>query len=288
MTLSPDGDGERAQPGPATGARPARHGRVPSARSSTPGCATSSGPSSSTAWRPSSSDLPDDGSLFVSKHKLSPGARLRGPVPGRGGRRRSRGPCRSARGTVAHKAIELASDWQGEPVPLDLVDEAMARLARATTAWATGCARAASVDRAELRGEANERVTKFLECFPPLKSPLAARAREPRPGRALRRPRRAVRARSTSRSARPTGTTAGKVLIDFKTGGFSARRTSTTSASTPCSRPAHRHAAAAARQLLPRSGPAPSRGRDGRAARRHPRPHHRRGGRHGRAAPPRS
>ena len=41
-----------------------------------------------------------------------------------------------ARGSVAHKAIELAIHWKGEPVPLDLVDEAMARLTESDS-WMT-------------------------------------------------------------------------------------------------------------------------------------------------------
>src|SRR5262245_29374191 len=33
-----------------------------------------------------------------------------------------------ARGQVSHKAIQLLLNWRGEPVPVDLVDEALARL----------------------------------------------------------------------------------------------------------------------------------------------------------------
>ena len=35
----------------------------------------------------------------------------------------------TAAGFVAHKAIELAINWRGEPAPAEVVDEAMARLA---------------------------------------------------------------------------------------------------------------------------------------------------------------
>jgi len=34
----------------------------------------------------------------------------------------------TARGSVAHRAIELSIHWRGEAVPLDLVDEAMAKM----------------------------------------------------------------------------------------------------------------------------------------------------------------
>ena len=47
-----------------------------------------------------------------------------------------------ARGAVAHKAIELGIHWKGEPVPLDLVDEALGRLTEADhwlTDWLRTC-----------------------------------------------------------------------------------------------------------------------------------------------------
>jgi hypothetical protein len=75
---------------------------------------------------------------------------------------------RTARGTVAHKAIQLAVNWRGEPEAATLVDEAMALLMDAdasVSAWLGGLPEAT---RAELRSEAVDLVTAFLECFPPL------------------------------------------------------------------------------------------------------------------------
>ena len=75
----------------------------------------------------------------------------------------------TARGTVAHRAIELGIHWRGEANPLELVDEALARLVdetRGPGAWIAGLREA---ERAELRGEVGDLVTKFTECFPPLK-----------------------------------------------------------------------------------------------------------------------
>src|SRR3954451_8650902 len=75
-----------------------------------------------------------------------------------------------ARGSVAHKAIELGIHWRGEGHPLELVDEALARLTERDhwlAEWLRTCSMA---DRAELRSEAGDRVTKFFECFPPLLS----------------------------------------------------------------------------------------------------------------------
>ena len=58
-----------------------------------------------------------------------------------------------ARGAVAHKAIELGIHWKGEANPLDLVDEATARLGRSDH-WLTDwlqTAPMADVGRAAVR-----------------------------------------------------------------------------------------------------------------------------------------
>ena len=72
--------------------------------------------------------LPDGETLWVSKHLLELGARLRGAVPGPGRRRTFAWSPQTARGTVAHKAIELSVSWRGDPSAGELVDEAIARL----------------------------------------------------------------------------------------------------------------------------------------------------------------
>jgi CRISPR/Cas system-associated exonuclease Cas4 (RecB family) len=76
----------------------------------------------------------------------------------------------TVRGQVAHKAIELAVNWRGEPVAGDLVDEAVARLADADVSASRFLGGLVEADRAQLRGEATDLVTKFQECFPPLRS----------------------------------------------------------------------------------------------------------------------
>ncbi|HEX2043078.1 MAG TPA: PD-(D/E)XK nuclease family protein [Acidimicrobiales bacterium] len=78
---------------------------------------------------------------------------------------------RTARGTVAHRALELSVSTRGRLPPLDLVDRAIASLGadhpRGTLRpWLSG---ASDLDVADLRSGANEVVTKFLECWPPLK-----------------------------------------------------------------------------------------------------------------------
>lgn len=76
----------------------------------------------------------------------------------------------AARGTVAHKAIELQANWRGESEPCRLVDEAIARLAEGAGHLATFLRGLSTVELAELRQEAVGFVTAFEDCFPPLKS----------------------------------------------------------------------------------------------------------------------
>ena len=68
-----------------------------------------------------------------------------------------------ARGAIAHKAIELGVHWRREAPPLELVDEAIARLTNAEH-WLTDfLQRATEADLAELRGTAGDKVAKFFE-----------------------------------------------------------------------------------------------------------------------------
>jgi hypothetical protein len=75
----------------------------------------------------------------------------------------------SARGTVAHKAIELGANWRGEADPCRLVDEALARLADDGGSLGAFLRTLSTVELAELRRDAVGFVTAFEECFPPLK-----------------------------------------------------------------------------------------------------------------------
>jgi hypothetical protein len=71
-------------------------------------------------------------------------------------------------GQVAHRAIQLLLSWRGEANPTDLVDEAMARLADEERGIGTWIAGLSPADEADLRGQSVERLTKFMESFPPL------------------------------------------------------------------------------------------------------------------------
>ncbi|HZN15724.1 MAG TPA: PD-(D/E)XK nuclease family protein [Acidimicrobiales bacterium] len=75
-----------------------------------------------------------------------------------------------ARGAIVHRAIQLAPFVSGPSTPLEVVDEAMARIAhdgddRSPAIWLRT---ASPGEVAELRAEATEVVTKFDECFPPI------------------------------------------------------------------------------------------------------------------------
>jgi hypothetical protein len=101
-----------------------------------------------------------------------------------------------------------------------MVDEALARLADGSdglATWLQGCPEA---ERAELRALANERVVTFFECFPPLKSKWVP-VTEGRQRANLLGGRIVLQGRTDLSLGRPIGSTAGKVIIDLKTGGFS-------------------------------------------------------------------
>ena len=124
-----------------------------------------------------------------------------------------------ARGTVAHKAIELGISWRGEPVPTELVDESLARLAQGSDSLGDFLRTCGEADRAELRGQATDRVTTFFECFPPLK-PVWRPVPESKVRVELLDARVVLSGKIDLSMGRANGTTAGKVLIDLKTGGF--------------------------------------------------------------------
>ena len=76
----------------------------------------------------------------------------------------------NVRGTVVHKAIELATNWHGEFTPSDVVDAALDRVSADERVSAAPFVDSLSLsDRAELRSGAIDLYTKFEECFPPLK-----------------------------------------------------------------------------------------------------------------------
>lgn len=124
-----------------------------------------------------------------------------------------------ARGTVAHKALELATFLTSPRPPLEVVDLALERLAAEPEGWGPGpwLAEAGPAEVAEVRSAAVELVTKFEECFPPLKP-----AWRPRFESSLRVPlfsdRVVLGAKVDLALGQAEGTEARVLVIDFKSG----------------------------------------------------------------------
>ncbi|HEX2700596.1 MAG TPA: PD-(D/E)XK nuclease family protein [Acidimicrobiales bacterium] len=124
----------------------------------------------------------------------------------------------TACGTVTHKAIELGATMRRPPGPEDLVDLALDRLA-ADLEWGPGAwlSEAGPVELAELRGAALDRMLKFSDEFPPLK--LSWRPRlESSLSTGLCGDRIWLRGKVDLALGRPHGSTAGVLIVDFKSG----------------------------------------------------------------------
>ncbi|HEX6656665.1 MAG TPA: PD-(D/E)XK nuclease family protein [Ilumatobacter sp.] len=121
-----------------------------------------------------------------------------------------------AGGQVAHRAIQLMLNWRGEPVPADVVDEAIARLADDDTSLGDWIAGLTEADRADLTGVAVEKLIKFLECFPPLDKRAAptteSTVRWPVEGPIV------LSGKVDLTIGRTAGDESRKVIIDLKTG----------------------------------------------------------------------
>jgi hypothetical protein len=124
-----------------------------------------------------------------------------------------------ARGAVAHKAIELSVHVRGDPPPFELVDEALARLAENDSGLGDWLRTVSEIERAELRAEAGERVTKFLECWPPLKARWRP-VTESRIKADLCDGTILLAGKVDLTLGMAQGNAAGKVLVDLKTGAF--------------------------------------------------------------------
>jgi hypothetical protein len=124
-----------------------------------------------------------------------------------------------ARGSIAHKAIELSMHVRLAPVSLQIVDEAIARLAETETGLGEWLAARSEFERAELRASANESVAAFLETWPPLK-PRWRPVTESRVKVELVDGAVVLQGKVDLTLGGGGGTTAGKVLVDLKTGGF--------------------------------------------------------------------
>lgn len=162
--------------------------------------------------------LPDDETLWLSKHAIS-------SVLGCEGKYLAEEELpfgwttATARGVVSHKAIELSVHWRGEPAPGVLVDEALAVLINSNDGVSPYLGRLTEAERAELRSGATERVTMFVECFPPMEARWRP-VTEARLRADLCNDRVVLRGKVDLTVGRADGVRAGKVLLDLKTGGF--------------------------------------------------------------------
>jgi hypothetical protein len=162
--------------------------------------------------------LPEGDTLWVSKHLLSSVHGCEAMFVARDAEEFAWTPA-NARGVVSHKAIELSVSWRGDPAPGLLVDEAIARLIASTGTVSVYLGALGEGERAELHGEAVERVSMFQECFPALE-PRWRPVAESRLRSDLCNDRIVLSGKVDLTVGRAEGVRAGKVLVDLKTGGF--------------------------------------------------------------------
>ena len=157
-----------------------------------------------------------DPPLFLSKHKLSMlhGCETRYVASEQ---ENFEWTVASARGTVAHKAIELWVARRGDPAPMDLVEDAMDRLIADGRNIADWLMSLSEGERAELVGRVNDFVVTFVDTFPPLKRQWAPVA-ESRVRADLCDDRIVLSGTIDLSLGRVRGNQAGKVIIDLKTG----------------------------------------------------------------------
>ena len=155
----------------------------------------------------------DDGQeLFVTKHRIATvldcEAHFLRRMSSNGLLPRRRGRSRTVQSNC--------SSWRGEPSPTELVDEAMARLADEDRGIGSVDCGARQGRRGRRPRASIERVTKFVESFPPLDrraNPVTeAAAQWPISGPIL------LQARVDLMIGKPAGTESRKVIIDLKTG----------------------------------------------------------------------
>jgi CRISPR/Cas system-associated exonuclease Cas4 (RecB family) len=127
----------------------------------------------------------------------------------------------NAKGTIAHRAIELLMSWRGDPTPIDLVDEALSRLADDNSGIGMWVGALSAGDEADVRSQSVDRVTSFVENFPPLskrwRPVMEASVRWPNRGPIT------LAGKVDLLFGKPEGMESRKVIIDLKTGRPHAR-----------------------------------------------------------------
>lgn len=122
-----------------------------------------------------------------------------------------------ARGIVAHKAIEVDVTTRRDWTPLDLIDEAIARLQNEERGVGVLLQTATEAEIDAVRAEANNALLSFQECWPPLDrtwrpaTEVSLRA-ELFDGRIV------LQGKPDLTVGQPHGQVPRKVIVDFKTG----------------------------------------------------------------------
>jgi hypothetical protein len=124
-----------------------------------------------------------------------------------------------ARGTIAHRAIELATSWRGPRTPMLLVDVAIERFVDEGRSLGSWLQDADAATMAEVRGAAAERVTTFEECFPPLQPEWRPKP-ESKVKAYLAGGKVVLQGKVDLTIGMARGLEARKVLLDLKTGSF--------------------------------------------------------------------
>lgn len=125
----------------------------------------------------------------------------------------------AARGTIAHRALQMGAFRADDPSPLGLVDDVIEALVGGDDEWSPGqwLRAAPPQDVAEVRADASAAVTAFQECFPPLKPSWKPRMEFPVRAE-LCADRIRLRSKVDLALGSPRGTEARTLIIDFKTG----------------------------------------------------------------------
>lgn len=122
-----------------------------------------------------------------------------------------------ARGIVAHRAIEIEITSPRQWAPLDLVDEAIARLISEGRSIGEWLAAASEAEIDAVRAEANNAVVAYQECFPRLERRWRPATEVPMRAEFLAG-RVVLSGKPDLTIGRADGQVAGKVIVDFKTG----------------------------------------------------------------------
>jgi len=125
----------------------------------------------------------------------------------------------TARGTIAHKAIELSVHWRTVPIANELVDQAIATLSNDGSSISEYLTHQPEVDRAQLRSDAANATQAFLDGFPPLRAkPQWRPAVEVRGRYEIHNGKLIMQGKIDLSLGGPAGDRSGRVFIDLKTG----------------------------------------------------------------------